>query len=290
MDFSIIPPGYITNFKTAKNQPDGAYPVIPVVGVCNNSLSLKLSLSIGSTLGITPNDEIRIAERKVPDNFSAPYVMHSDGQSYSMANVQDGEYFLSSFADCGSGVSTTCHDNVEAEVTVQLLYTGTSTHFAYEVLNQRRTSKFNLDPNSWQYFWLAVTNDLLVNGVFDLYIGIQFYSNKDNSGVAVYVYDTEDGLPTGQGSTTIAKAYGPQPGGNSWTGDWTKDQYSRPNRLYVGTFNVGALNTKSGVQAQYTMKDGFNAPPVQAASFTTYSRLGLLSLLFFSCLWNLKNF
>jgi len=287
VDFATLNPGYVANFVTSKNQWDSQFTMVPVVGTGTaawNTLDLRCNLSISSAINPLqkPKDEIRVAALAPPiNNESLPYILDTDQSSaIAVANVTDGYYFFSSKADC-SGTVETCNDNVEAEVSCYLVYNMNVSHFPYQMINQRRTGKFQLLAPNWVHYWLVITSDLLdANGLFNLYLGTQFWQGSD-SGVQMFVNYGRAGYPTGPSGSTdlnIAAAFYPTA---SQHGDWI----SPPLPLKVGIYYVGAMNSYPGTTAYFTNKVGFNQPPTQAANpHASLSRFGLLAVVSLSCL------
>jgi len=281
IDNGILYPGYVVNFQTPDNTVDFRYAAIPVTLTEGNPLNLTLGLAIDAFNPLSPpKDYIRIQRYNPPYNNSVSPVLTNDGdKAVAVQGVTDGFWFLSSESSCGTGQ---CHDSVDAEVSAWL-YRPDGTHYMYQLLNQRRTAKFNIPYPSWIYYWLLVTNnDLDSSGQFFLYLGTQFYSNNANSGVQMFVNPMSVGCP----NTTVGTPgmYWPL---SAIKGGWIQSE--QPLSLTVGTYCVGAANMFT-TTAQFTNKVGFNAPPIQAANLNaSFSRFGLLVLILICSLVTVKR-
>jgi len=282
-------PGYVINYKTPKNKGDDHYTYFPITGIDPSvPTNLVLGLDIETNNPISPEAQIRMGTRTVPSFTGSPVFSSYPTDTTTIANITNNLYWLSSKANCANSVASTCYDNVEAEVSAWTqLPSPNNTHWPYMMIDQRRTAKFSIPSGAWVYFWLLITNDNLdSNGVFSLYMGCQFWSNGDNSAVQMSIYDYNDDWPTGPGNTSVALARDFYPRDRQQKDDWIQPS---PSSLKTGIFKVGAQNTISNTGAKFTVKVGFNKPPVQAANLNaSFNRFGFL-ILIATCIMMLKH-
>jgi len=274
-------PGYVINYNTPKDKADDHFASMPISGVgpeTGNVICATMGLSINAAVStFPPQESIYISNRTLP-TFQGNPVVKNDGDSTHLFNYTNGYYWLGAVANCENEDVSTCHDSVEAEVSLWTTYNNdTSYHWPpYQLLNQRRTAKFNLAYTDWIYFWLTVTNDDLdSNGVFNLYMGCQFYSDGEDSAVQTSAWPPTAPWPntTGNGTDNALYYYPLDPSQkNGWI-------VSSPWALKVGMWKIAAQNTINNA-AKFTIKVGFNSPPVQGANMNaSLNRVGLLTLI-----------
>eukprot|EP00456_Euglypha_rotunda_P033169 TRINITY_DN2572_c0_g1_i4.p1 TRINITY_DN2572_c0_g1~~TRINITY_DN2572_c0_g1_i4.p1 ORF type:complete len:160 (-),score=25.26 TRINITY_DN2572_c0_g1_i4:145-624(-) len=156
------------------------------------------------------------------------------------------------------------------------------------MIDQRRTAKFDITSPNWIYFWLLVTNENLQGGIFELYLGVQFWDNGGSSSVQMSVYDWEDPWPTATDNSSLLLARDYYPRTRYQNDDWIQ---KNPTPLTVGRWKLGAQSTIVGDNARFTVKVGFNKPPVQAANLNaSFHHVGILALILVCLLANVKQF
>jgi hypothetical protein len=277
-------PGYVINFKTPKNKVDDHYAFVPLTTVgadTNYLIAMKWGLHIDAAVGLLPPTEyVYLSNRNTPSFASNELILNNNNNeddSKTSYNMTNSYYWLGGRADC-TGTVSTCKNDVEAEVSLwTVLNNDTSYHWPpYQIRDQRRTAKFTLPYQKWLYFWLTVTNDNLdSNGIFNLYLGVQFYGGTgSSSAVQMSRWKPTDPWPTAaiNGSQGSLDHYPLSP---LQKDDWIQEA---PWAIEVGMWKVAAQSTVNN-DAKFTVKAGFNAPPKQAAVVNaSFNRFGLLAL------------
>jgi len=258
--------------------------------IANYSITLTLGLSISYTVK-SPQELVYMSSRTLP-GFTGQTVFTSyptDKQAFH--NQTNDILWLAAKANCPTvnGVPT-CKDSVEAEISLWTTYStdGTAHWPPYTLIDQRRTAKFNIPQWTWVYFWLTVTNDNLdTNGGFNLYMGVQFYADGSSSAVQMSIYAPQDNWPTGNNTnTTASTALDYYPKDPFQKNDWIQPS---PTPLKTGLYKIGAQNTINQA-AQFTIKCGFNKPPVQSANLNaSFSPIGLLTLILLCIMVHMKH-
>jgi len=261
---------------------DSHYAFVPLTAVGGDtgySITATFGLSIDSALGaITdPFEYVYLTNRTLPQFLASEQILQVSGTTNSKKNFTNGMYWMGAKADCGTGTVQTCKDNVEAEISFwTFLNNASTTHWPpYTLYDQRRTAKFSLAYQKWLYFWLTVTNNNLdSNGVFNLYLGVQFFSDGSDSAVQMSLWKPTDPWPTAtvNGTAGAEEFYPLSP---SQKNNWILEA---PWPIPVGMWKIAAQTTVNN-QAQFTVKAGFNKAPTQAANLNaSFNRVGFLTL------------
>jgi hypothetical protein len=282
-------PGYVVNFKTPKNKDDGHYIYFPLTGLDDPTtpVNLLMKLAIDTKSSPSPLAKVYMNARTLPTG-GTPIFDDFPSDTTTYPNASNNVFWITNTADCTNAVYPTCYETVEAEVgALTVLPSDVFAHWPpYAMLNQRRTAKMDIKAGTWLYFWLLVTDTVLTkDGTFGLYMGVQFWSDGEDSTVQMSVYNWVKNWPSGSDNSSLANARDYYPRSRSQKDDWIQPS---PTPLEVGIYKVGAQAI--GQKAQFTVKVGFNEPPKQAANLSvSFHRLGLLALISMCILANMKR-
>jgi hypothetical protein len=291
----VLYPGYVANWNIPEGKLDPEYAFLAVTGIDATTPSdLVLTLTVTNEIN-PPTVEIRMKAQATPLSSDTPILSDDDTASRTYTDTTNQVYFLSAKALCTTS-SSLCEDVAEAELAALTRPLGSTTKYwpPFEMLDQRRTAKFVLTSPDWLYFWFAATDDRIVGSYLKLYIGCQFYDDKDQSGVQVSVYADASPWPTSATGDT-AGSLDRYPVDFAQRGNWVmgNDQNDpQPFQLSAGLYKLAFFNTQGAIQqAKFTIKTGFNKPPTQAGNLNaSFSRPWLVTLIVLAVFATMRRF
>jgi len=290
LDNTSLPLGYQVTWLTAKETYDTSFAEIVITPEISNNgtASLYCWSSVGDFASATrPTFYIELGQPPivnytngvVPTGNTSHYFFGQGGyggQAGTFSNVMPGTYYIGFFANCPY---ESCISSIQATLACYAL-DQTGAPIPPSLINNRRTAGYSVGKNNWVNFEIAVTPEMQkggANGMFLLYLRLSITDYFSTSKLVIYVM--QGSLP-GIQPTQYNYIY---PIGAPVEGSYLSSPFTLANgTYYVGVF--GADMALFETSAQFYLKAGFNAAPLNFASSLDTNILVLFSLVIISCL------